>query len=81
MQSGHIIDDITSTYVRADKNGVKDYLYFAAGGILPFEVGNSEVTSTLKDELAAAEAAQNTPQRSFVASDTVPGMGRDMIVR
>ncbi len=81
LQSGHIIDDITSTYVRADKNGVKDYLYFAAGGILPFEVGNSEVTSTLKDELAAAEAAQNTPQRSFVASDTVPGMGRDMIVR
>lgn len=37
LRSGHIVDEISQTYVRADKNGVKDYLYFAAGGILDRE--------------------------------------------
>ena len=33
LQTGHRIDEITQTYVRAEINGMKDYLYFAAGGI------------------------------------------------
>jgi len=78
LQSGHIVDEITSTYVRADKNGVKDYLYFAAGGILPMEVNASPITlksteTTLSDEEVGA--------RSFISSDGVPGMGSDMMAR
>ncbi len=78
LQSGHIIDEITSTYVRADKNGMKDYLYFAAGGILPLEPIKSDIKSNLKDT-AGQEAA--TPRMEFVSSDGVPGLGRDMIAR
>lgn len=78
LQSGHVIDEITSTYVRADKNGMKDYLYFAAGGILPLEPIKSDIKSNLKDTLGQ-EAA--TPRMEFVSSDGVPGLGRDMIAR
>lgn len=46
-----MIDEITTTYVRAEKAGAKDYLYFAAGGILPLEPQKSELEANLKDEL------------------------------
>lgn len=81
LQSGHIIDDITSTYVRADKNGTKDYLYFAAGGILPLEPKKSDIT--MKDGGTGEEGspAQGKEARTFLSSDGVPGMGKDMIAR
>ncbi len=37
LQSGHTVEEITQTYIRADNKGSKDYLYFAAGGILDRE--------------------------------------------
>lgn len=43
LQSGHVIKDITPTYVMAEKDGEKSYLYFAAGGILPAETAKFEV--------------------------------------
>lgn len=83
LQSGHQVDEITSTYVRAERNGLKDYLYFAAGGILPLE----QPASTLlpKDfggSGGTAEAEEeNEPAREFVSSPGVPGLGKSMIVR
>ena len=43
LQSGHVIGEITSTYVTADKDGERKYLYFAAGGVLPAETSNFEL--------------------------------------
>ena len=43
LQSGHIIKEITSTYVLAEKLGQNDYLYFAAGGVLPSETTDFKV--------------------------------------
>ena len=37
LNTGHVIEEITQTYITADRNGVKDYLYFSAGGILDKE--------------------------------------------
>ena len=38
VQKGTVlVDEISQTYLRADKNGTKDYLYFAAGGVLDRE--------------------------------------------
>ncbi|MCQ2740642.1 MAG: hypothetical protein MJ210_00790 [Alphaproteobacteria bacterium] len=48
LQSGHVITEITSTYVLAEKNGEKGYIYFAAGGILPQE---TEKFSIQKDDI------------------------------
>lgn len=41
LQSGHIISKITTTFVLAERGADKQYLYFAAGGILPAEVSNT----------------------------------------
>ena len=46
LQSGHEINEITSTYVKAEKEGLNDYLYFAAGGILPHEQPASQITAS-----------------------------------
>ncbi len=43
LQTGHVIEEITSTYVMAEKAGEKKYLYFAAGGVLPKETTVFEV--------------------------------------
>ncbi len=43
LQSGHVISEITTTYIMAEKNGDKKYLYFAAGGILPTETTSFEI--------------------------------------
>ena len=37
LQTGHVITDITSTFVAAEKDNEKKYLYFSAGGIVPVE--------------------------------------------
>ena len=37
LQSGHEVGEISQTYVMATKDGKKEYLYFAAGGILDRE--------------------------------------------
>ncbi len=78
LQSGHVIDEITSTYVRADKEGVKDYLYFAAGGILPLEQPANALTNTLA---AAADTQAEDQGPDFVTSVGIPGVGSAMVVR
>ncbi|MBR1949067.1 MAG: hypothetical protein IKA30_04675, partial [Alphaproteobacteria bacterium] len=50
LQSGHVVDKITTTYVMADKNGDRQYLYFSAGGILPTEVTGLDVTKLGESE-------------------------------
>ena len=78
LQSGHIIDEITSTYVRAEKGGVRDYLYFAAGGILPIEQAQSGILPAI-DTLP--EPVVEEVQPSFASSRGVPGLGKSMLAR
>ena len=52
LQTGHIITDITSTFVAAEKDNDKKYLYFSAGGIVPVETTGFQLE-------AAVPAAQN----------------------
>lgn len=46
LQSGHIVGEITTTYVMVERNGDRKYLYFAAGGILPTETTSFEIDKT-----------------------------------
>lgn len=87
LQTGHIVDDIQSTFIRADKGGVKDYLYFAAGGILDKEpVVNSDLNvvpisdGDEKDKGKANEETQEKPKK-LVKSRGIPGIVSDMAVK
>ncbi len=43
LQTGHVINEINTTYVMAIKEGEKSYLYFSAGGILPAETLQTDI--------------------------------------
>lgn len=49
LQSGHIISKITTTFVMAEKNGDKQYLYFSAGGVLPTELSETNLSTEKKE--------------------------------
>ncbi|MBE6452248.1 MAG: hypothetical protein E7012_02005 [Alphaproteobacteria bacterium] len=81
LQSGHTITEITSTYVKAEKNGFVDYLYFAAGGILPKEQPMSPITPAGVAEEGPGAVSTTKKGPSFAASIGVPGMGKSMMAR
>ena len=81
LQTGHVIDEISETYIRGDLNGAKDYLYFAAGGILDSEpVNNSVITKAKlagsKDSKEAAAGGDN-----LVGTAGIPSLGEGLFVR
>lgn len=78
LQTGHVIDEITETYVRADKEGTKDYLYFSAGGILDREPSQSEELKVrVSDPIAEAPA----PTKNIISSQGIPGVASEMTIR
>lgn len=81
LQSGHIIDEIQPTYVTATKNGIKDYLYFSAGGIVPLEPKQDLTSINKVSDVSSDEMPEEGEARSFVTSDGVPGLGGQMIGR
>lgn len=86
LQSGHIIDEIERTYIRADKNGIKDYIYFSAGGILEKEPVKSNVTESIKEILgvqtqSSSRTAPAKPARVIQTTQGLPSLGDDMVVK
>ena len=86
LQSGHVVDEISETYVRGDIDGVKDYLYFAAGGILQNEPETSSVLSSLsesedsKSQSGGSKAKAKTPGGNLIQS-SLPSLGNSMFVK
>ncbi len=56
LNTGHVIEEITQTYITADRGGVKDYLYFSAGGIL-----DKEPSKPLQSVAMEPEETKETP--------------------
>lgn len=77
LQTGHVVDEITQTFVRAEKDGIKDYIYFSAGGILEKEPVN------VKTKEKTEKGAKSKPEEGIAlqTSDGVPSLGRGMFVR
>lgn len=61
LNTGHVIEEITQTYITADRSGVKDYLYFSAGGILDKEP--SKPIQSVAAEPEKAKETSSTPAR------------------
>ena len=88
LQSGHTIEEITSTYVKAEKDGLNDYLYFAAGGILPYEHKKINLKpqdlpkpTTTPVPQKSGQPSQKTKSPGPVTSKGIPGLGTDMMFR
>ena len=73
LNTGHVIEEITQTYIVTDKGGVKDYLYFSAGGIL-----DKEPTKTI-NATPKAGASSKDDSDGEVEMD-VPGLREGMFV-
>lgn len=59
LNTGHIIEEITQTYIVTDKGGIKDYLYFSAGGILDKEPAETINVAPIVGEIE--ETTKKTP--------------------
>ena len=81
LQSGHKIDEITKTHVRAEINGMKDYLYFAAGGILDKEPEKSDLSGKKNKPDAAKAGADSNLRETTMINRGVPSLGSSMFVR
>lgn len=82
LQTGQKVDEIDTTHIRVDKNGIKEYLYFSAGGILDKEPSNGAAKALEKAAEDKAKANQKpAATRSLISSRGVPGVSRDMMLR
>lgn len=78
LQTGHIIDEINTTYIRADKEGNKEYLYFSAGGILDKEpIHNEELKVKVSDPNEDSQSSSG----GIVSSQGIPGVASEMTIR
>lgn len=81
LQTGHKIDEITKTHVRAEINGIKDYLYFAAGGILDKEPEKSDLSGKKNNPNPARRGANSEVKETTMINRGVPSLGSSMFVR
>lgn len=80
LQTGHIIDEINTTHIRADKEGNKEYLYFSAGGILDKEPEHNEelkIKVSEQDEGGSSSSGGG----GIVSSQGIPGVASEMTIR
>ena len=84
LQTGHVVDEISETYIRGDLDGVKDYLYFAAGGILDAEPPASDVIDGAIDTATSKRAAKGEQKSSNAPnlfSSDIPSLGKGMFIK
>ncbi len=77
LNTGHVVEDITQTYISADKSGIKDYLYFSAGGILEKEPEKGIEASAKGGESNMKQSGDN----GLSISKKVPSLREGMFVK
>lgn len=81
LQTGHVVDDISETFVSADLDGVKDYLFFSAGGILDAEPVSNGVIGSAKEALGDDASKKGSKPTANLFSSEVPNLGQGMFVK
>ena len=88
LQTGHVIKRITHTLITLEKEGLEDYLQFAAGGVVSQEPSQAneafQKIKSIKEqgrarEKAAKEAERKSPKISKEKS--IPSLGNNMFVK
>jgi type IV pilus biogenesis protein PilP len=85
LQTGHTVEEITKTFVRADKGGVRDYIFFSAGGAIEKEPAASQgrAQATLENLIRSRRGGDSAPQVGSgpAVSEGIPSSARGMFVR
>ncbi len=77
LQSGHVIDEIEQTYIRADKGGYKDFIYFSSGGVIDQEPNEAFVPKISVSE----EKKEATTESNSVGGSGIPNLWDGMFVK
>ena len=89
LRNGYTVDEITKTFLSAVRENDKDYLYFAAGGILDREPTKPAVN--IKEPTHSSSSASDggdgsapgvpAARRRFNVTKGIPSLGKGMIVK
>ena len=77
LKSGHIIEEIAPTFIRADRGGLKDFIYFSAGGILDKEPDSENKIrnfSPLGAENGNKANANDDKEKKYIPQSFMEGM-------
>lgn len=76
LQTGHIIEEITPSYVQFDRNGLKDFLYTTSSAL------STEPEKMGKDASANASQKQGqAPRANLISEQSVPSVADSMFVK
>ena len=84
LQTGHTVEEITQTFIRADKDGIRDYIFFSTGGAIEKEpVVSQDRMSMLSDLLKKRKAEKNSSsdESGPAVSSGMPSLSKGMFVR
>ncbi len=81
LQTGHVVDNISETFVSAELDGVKDYLFFSAGGILDAEPASNTVMDSAKGALGGNSDDKTAKPAANLFSSEVPNLGKGMFIK
>ena len=81
LQTGHMVDEISQTYVKATKDGKSEYLYFAAGGVLDREPVRVSVPMFPADMTPLPQKGGSGALPSLSSNQGLPSLKTGMFVR
>ena len=82
LQTGHTVNEISQTFIKASKNGKNEYLYFAAGGVLDREPIKTNVVQQLSGVTPLPKRSDSQEALPVLsASDGLPSLRTGMFVR
>ncbi|HCU59303.1 MAG TPA: hypothetical protein DIC64_04910 [Alphaproteobacteria bacterium] len=76
LQTGHMVEEITPTYVQFDRNGLKDFLYTSTTAL------STEPNNVLGQEDSPSEdGASARPKLNLISDEDLPSLGDSMFVK
>lgn len=81
LQTGHMVDEISQTYVKATKDGNSEYLYFAAGGVLDREPVRVSIPAFPANMTPLPQKGSSGALPSLSSNQGLPSLKTGMFVR
>ncbi|MBR2299780.1 MAG: hypothetical protein IJ870_04315 [Alphaproteobacteria bacterium] len=77
LQTGHMVEEITPTYVQFDRNGLKDFLYTSTAAL------TAEPANVMTKDVPAAPAQQGPvrPRANLIGDEQLPSLSDSMFVK